>query len=580
MTSYAPALFSCANTGDDEVEPKCSPCDKKATNICTQCFLVQCCSRDCQKAHWSLHKPDCKSPLTKTTWKPSWETEKRKPAFMDSSPGFSPNNGPSATVHGQRKYLWGNMPAFDVLNLKQNEGADTTRDFRLLFAASGDLRNAATTVAGLPSSYTGQCELILNDIDTDIVVRNAILLLVALIFDPEVAAPMMLHLWYSALIPAQTLRSLQEKVAPLIQEVYTKIQGKAEDSLQAKTWTYGSSSLRIVLKKSQWRTMLRYFQVPEGLSAEEAQKLRKTTSLAPERIDYLHRGLFILPPASRVGMMKFRSDGILLPFGASRKLFDTPNPTVFQSRDFWPMMDWADPLHGWSTADVRGKVPLAKNDLYGGLFFHVHDLLLKFCERLKSMKVAFTLFQVNALELPEILRNAGLLKQGFDRVEVSNISDGGFVGIARVLFSLSLLLRLKTGNPHSTLITLFLNAIHEVNTDMKSSLTMKSDLAKVSKYLPRPSITDPRLRSCSAALMDWIESRIMFWDFDKIFGEYMLKVGFEEMARETGMCMKKENTVIEAWPLRLRGDASQREFDVLRSSSYTGCERYVEWKRA
>lgn len=98
------------------------------------------------------------------------------------------------TTHGQRKYLWGNVPAFDVLNLRQNEGVDTTRDLRLLLAASGDLRNVAMTVAELPLSYTGQHELILNDIDTDIVVRNAILLLTALTFDPEIAAPMMLHL--------------------------------------------------------------------------------------------------------------------------------------------------------------------------------------------------------------------------------------------------------------------------------------------------------------------------------------------------------------------------------------------------
>ncbi|KAH7397561.1 hypothetical protein BKA64DRAFT_642709 [Cadophora sp. MPI-SDFR-AT-0126] len=293
---------------------------------------------------------------------------------MDSSPGFSPYNGPSMTTHGQRKYLWGNVPAFDVLNLRQNEGVDTTRDLRLLLAASGDLRNVAMTVAELPLSYTGQHELILNDIDTDI---------------------------YSARIPAQMFRSLQEKVAPLI--------------LQAKTWKFGSSSLRIVLKKSQWQTMLRYFQTPEGLGKKEAHKLRRATVLAPERIDYFHRGL-LLPPALRVGLQHFRR--------------------------------W---LRRHRTRPLLPKSPPPT----------------------------------------------------------------------------------QTADPHATLITLFLHAIHEINTDTKSSTTIKSDLAKVSKYLPRPTpIIDPS-RS-SAAMINWVEFRVMFWDFDGIFGEYMVKMGFEDMARETG----------------------------------------------
>jgi hypothetical protein len=35
---------------------------------------------------------------------------------------------------GGKKYLWGNMPAFDLLNLKCNEGAAYNGDLCLLFA--------------------------------------------------------------------------------------------------------------------------------------------------------------------------------------------------------------------------------------------------------------------------------------------------------------------------------------------------------------------------------------------------------------------------------------------------------------
>ena len=89
----------------------------------------QYCSRKCQLEHWQWHKVDCKSPLKKTDWKPSWEVEKRKPTFLS---GIEPMT--SQLSHGQRKYLWGNVPAFDILNLENNEGVGHPDDVRLLFA--------------------------------------------------------------------------------------------------------------------------------------------------------------------------------------------------------------------------------------------------------------------------------------------------------------------------------------------------------------------------------------------------------------------------------------------------------------
>jgi hypothetical protein len=37
------------------------------------------------------------------------------------------------TSFGLNKYLWGNVPAFDVLNLKDNEGATYGKDLRIYF---------------------------------------------------------------------------------------------------------------------------------------------------------------------------------------------------------------------------------------------------------------------------------------------------------------------------------------------------------------------------------------------------------------------------------------------------------------
>ena len=136
----------------------------------------------------------------------------------------------------------------------------------------------------------------------------------------------MLHIWYSALVSAEMLSSLQDNILPLIQEVCRKIQGKPAQSLLSKVWTFGTRSLRLVLMKEQWDRLPSYFEVPNGLSMAQAQDIRASTTLAAKRKDYVDRALLLKPPTWRVCAMKFRKDGILLPFGSSRKEFDTPNP--------------------------------------------------------------------------------------------------------------------------------------------------------------------------------------------------------------------------------------------------------------
>ena len=182
------------------------------------------------------------------------------------------------------------------------------------------------SLTGLSENYTGHCEVVLNDRDSDITARNVVLLLVALHFSPEVATPIMLHIWYSALVSADMLHALQNSVLPLIQEVCKKIQAKPAQSLLAKTWTFGSRSLRLILTKEEWDRLPLYFEIPDGLSMAQAQAIRVSTTLAPERKDYLERALLSQPPAWRACTVKFRKDGILLPFGSARKELDTPNP--------------------------------------------------------------------------------------------------------------------------------------------------------------------------------------------------------------------------------------------------------------
>ena len=63
--------------------------------------------------------------MNKTNWRPTWDREGRKPSFMSDIP---------FVTFGHLRYLWGNVPAFGVLNLPNNEGAGYGRDLNVCFA--------------------------------------------------------------------------------------------------------------------------------------------------------------------------------------------------------------------------------------------------------------------------------------------------------------------------------------------------------------------------------------------------------------------------------------------------------------
>lgn len=63
----------------------------------------------------------------------------------------------------------------------------------------------------------------------------------------------------------------------------------------------------------------------------------------------------------------------------------------------------------------------------------------------------------------------------------------------------------------------------------------------------------------------------------------MAMVKFDRIAEELDVAMKEDNTIVDPWPTRLKlrqgQPGAQEEFATLLSSSFSGLERYVEWKR-
>ena len=325
-------------------------CENEANLVCSQCFLVkvqedsqstyvcsllnQYCGRDCQKAHWPLHKTRCKSELREAKWQPTWWREKRIPTFD------GPGQNTSFDPFGNLRHLWGRYPSFDLMNLTKNEGVDFGKDLALCFAgeslsilrssiltvliASGDLRNVVETVNQLPKKYQKICTCVLNDRDDVIVCRNIILLLVAMLLPPVVASDIMLHIWYSARLKPHMLQAIDKHVTPLVVDVVSRIKRKSKRVILSKTWTFGSRVLSARLYKDQWTSLLAMVSTHHDF--EEAEKNRRYIMLNETRLDTRESLYYSLPPLRRLCADTMRESGVLLPFGSLLDAFSVPNP--------------------------------------------------------------------------------------------------------------------------------------------------------------------------------------------------------------------------------------------------------------
>ena len=127
-STIALSPFPCSNTSGDINNG--TPCPKEASIDCKKCHLVGYCSNPCSKAHWRTHKKDCENVTRGEKWQPRWVSERRTPIF------FLPNalNHLDLPVGESERNIWGAIPAFDILQINENEGKFFQGDLRLCFA--------------------------------------------------------------------------------------------------------------------------------------------------------------------------------------------------------------------------------------------------------------------------------------------------------------------------------------------------------------------------------------------------------------------------------------------------------------
>ncbi|KAG4287362.1 hypothetical protein FPRO06_05014 [Fusarium proliferatum] len=536
----ATSSLPCANCSPDGAN-----CQNTGKSSCANCRLVVYCSSECQKFHWPVHKLDCKSALNSDTWKPGRPIPNQKWSRGDT-------------------WIFGSVPALDVLKLGGNEGESYQKSLSLLFAASGDLRNVVKTIAKLAPGWDQLLHITINDRDLNIVGRNAIILLIALTSDDdEQAVDCIIHMWYSSFIRKSDQVVLEQRIRPLIQAVCDKIKDKPDN-------------------RGTWDKLLSFVSTANGLNMEIANQFRKAVTLAESQRDFLDRHYAFLPPSHRVAKQRFREHGVLQPFGVGRSEFTIPNPTLFHSPCSWPMEYSCEPLDGWSAKDVEmTQHGPATSDIYGKLFTYLRSVLKHFMSRMANKKITFQLLHLNATDLLDHLK-----KGSFDRIEVSSISDKSYVGINMTVAVTAPLLRSPTVNPHATLITRFMDAVQEnMTSEDRVGPTPGSDkheemVALLDGYFPETALPTT---TWDAIIVKFVLATDLVRTFDHIFDKIAHKLEFDEFPEYMKLWIKDEHTIIEKWPFRLKlkqGQAGeQEEFDRVMGAGVTGKEFYLEWKR-
>ncbi|KZV88308.1 hypothetical protein EXIGLDRAFT_619572 [Exidia glandulosa HHB12029] len=519
-------------------------CDKPGTRHCSACRLVGYCSQDCQKEHWKQHKKDCKDPIRSSDWQPDWVKERRTPAFMSPS---SMTGWEQQSMYGMGQILWGNTPALDILNIACNEGQKKHCGSRHCSRIpSGDLRHIIRTVNGLPKNYSGRLTLRINDREPITIIRNILMLaILGLLSDSSVAAEHSLHIWYSVFLP----NAYFSDVLPVLSEIINKLMSDDDATIDLSP----SSTLSIATT-SNLRSSLGMFVSNGSLDPGQANDAFTHVMNAPERVDYRHRYMAALRPSHRLAMFEWRRFGIVQPFGAFNAHLNTPNRWLFGPGGRLFMFDSANPLEGWNVDDVieSGKrCGATEEDIMGCLFFHVRAQLLEFAERLKRFNISIHVSAEDARRMAARMKaKAPEVFQGFDRIEVSNIVDVEYVGVASVLQDWGPLL--NKDNEHAALVGTFMNWFVSQPTAKAESAgpTVITRLMKEIFDASQARGGTPALRGLlsrdpsSPELLKLFASMDFKYENSKAFLAYLRKVGADEAAERAGVRRRQRHTIV------------------------------------
>ena len=193
----------------------------------------------------------------------------------------------------------------------------------------------------------------------------------------------------------------------VVQRIECRYDDDNDDLWHSYTFGLRQGSLRLILKKQPWQSLLQFYRLLRDPRTAEADR----RSIVFDQKDALERQMYnILRPHRRVALRRFRDDGMLLPLELCRAFRRTSHGQTresnaclhsrielterdsisFDEDSLWMQQDYLDPLFSWPREDVEEflrahpDINCPKNDIYGQLYFFLQHMLSTVHSRLRN----------------------------------------------------------------------------------------------------------------------------------------------------------------------------------------------------
>ncbi|XP_038053985.1 uncharacterized protein LOC119726400 [Patiria miniata] len=440
-------------------EKKCSACGTLGkTRMCSACNSAWYCNADCQRRDFPTHWKRCQDILA-------------------SIKKISSNLSRLQVSYGDFPEYFGNTMAVDFLQLENNEWSGKSveekqleRDYHVLSAGCGDLRNTVMTVASLPTEYQGKLHVTLNDLDPFVIARNVLFLFMLVRFaETEDIASSMTTIWYSLHISRREYDLIQTSLDELIQMSARQLHDVTKGLVSVLDKELGY--LRQVWKG--WQSLECRRDNRDAINlAQQRQNMFENSDQAIK--DSRSKYLECLNANDRKQMEKWFEHGLFLPCDANQRDIPFNNPTLtaikaskltakfgtpqlgLQASVFLHDGDFVYrylispkrmPFAVWDCLRVKEHTSGSHSSWMVMYHKYVTNLLQKFKSFIHEERLFIRVSLTSCMIFPG--RHQSLQMTDYDRIFTSNLAD--YVGFPKLLQNFKPLL--NSSNSYSVVVT-------------------------------------------------------------------------------------------------------------------------------
>ncbi|XP_038066879.1 uncharacterized protein LOC119736924 [Patiria miniata] len=445
-------------------EKQCSACGKAGKTLpCSACNSAWYCNTDCQRRDFPAHWKKCREILTSI--KQIASKLNRLQEWFN---------------YGDYPEYFGNTMAVDFLQLDNNEWSGKNvgdkqldkREYHILSAGCGELRNTVLTAASLPTEYQGKLHVTLNDLDPFVLARNVLFLFMLVRFaDTDYIASSLTTIWYSLHISKREYDLIKTSLDELIQMSAQQLSDATRGLVSVL-----DEELRYL--RAVWRGWQSLECRRDNRASINLRKQRQNMFENSDPIEYKgerSRYLRCLNANDRKQMEKWFEHGLFLPCEANQRDIPFDNPTLtapeaskliapngcIQLLERSPEMPKEvdkflfkylitpsrNPFIVWDCLRVREHTPGSHTSPMVMYHKYVTNLLQKVKSLILQGRLLIHVSLANYLDFPK--HHQTLNMPNYDRIFTSNLAD--FYGFAKLLQIFKPLL--NASNSFSVLVT-------------------------------------------------------------------------------------------------------------------------------